>query len=271
MSNHQYKYELVPCPYCDKMCKSNGLHRHVKTHGEELYNQYQKSKEVQCQPKVLILSAGKYQCAECDFQSESKQSVSSHWWRNHTESGKAHNVGVVYPEGKVAWNKGLTQKDHPSLARPNQKGKKFGAALTGHTEDSIRKISEKLSINNKGGRAKWYDVSGQRVQGTWERDVALKLDELKIKWIKLKTNRDILKYEMEGKIRSYTPDFFLEDYNVYLEIKGFWWGNDKEKMRIVLETHTDKNIFVVEKEQFDRIMQGELVWSFQRLPEEQKN
>jgi hypothetical protein len=50
---------------------------------------------------------GRYHCVDCDFQSSSRQSVSSHWWRNHTSNGKTHNVGVSYPEGKVAWNKGL--------------------------------------------------------------------------------------------------------------------------------------------------------------------
>jgi predicted nuclease of restriction endonuclease-like RecB superfamily len=129
-----------------------------------------------------------------------------------------------------------------------------------HTEESKKKISEKLSINNNGGRSKWYDVAGQRVQGTWERNIALKLEELDIKWIKLKTNKDTLKYQMNGKTRSYTPDFYLEDYDLYLEIKGFWWGDDREKMDIVLETHPEKKICIIEKEKYEKILQGELVW-----------
>lgn len=156
--------------------------------------------------------------------------------------------------GAVPWNKGKKQADFPSLARPAQKGKKFGSAITGHSEETKRKISEKLSINNKGGRAKWYMVAGQNVQGTWERDIATKFEQLSIQWIKLKTNKDTLKYEMNGKIRSYTPDFYLPDYDMYVEVKGFWWGNDKEKMMIVLQTYPDKNIAIVEKEEYQEIM-----------------
>lgn len=156
--------------------------------------------------------------------------------------------------GKDAWNKGKTQDEFPSLARPKQKGKHFGSALTGHTEETKRKISEKLSINNKGGRAKWYDVAGQRVQGTWERNIAIKLTELSIAWIKLKTNKDTLQYVMDGKIRHYTPDFYLPEYDMYVEIKGYWWGNDKEKMKLVLETHPDKKIAIVEKDEYNEIM-----------------
>lgn len=65
---------------------------------------------------------------------------------------------------------------------------------------------------------------------------------------------------MNGKTRSYTPDFYLEDYDLYLEIKGFWWGDDREKMDIVLETHPEKKICIIEKEKYEKILQGELVW-----------
>jgi len=138
----------------------------------------------------------------------------------------------------AAWNKGL-----PGFFA----GKK-------HSDESKRKISEKLSVNNKGGRAKWYDVAGQRVQGTWERDIASKLTDLGVPWIKLKTNKDTLKYVMNGKERSYTPDFYLPEFDMYLEIKGFWWGDDREKMRIVLETHTDKRIVIIEKQEYEQIL-----------------
>ena len=147
----------------------------------------------------------------------------------------AKQLGKSVPS---AWNKGM-----PGFFA----GKK-------HSEESKRKISEKLSVNNKGGRAKWYDVAGQRVQGTWERDIALKLEDLGISWTKLKTNRDTLKYLMNGKERSYTPDFYLPEFDMYFEIKGFWWGNDREKMRIVIDTHQDKRIVIIEKQEYEQIL-----------------
>ena len=157
------------------------------------------------------------------------------------EYNKSRN-NEPWNKGKVgvqqAWNKGL-----PGTFL----GKK-------HSTESKQKISEKLSINNKGGRAKWYEVAGQNVQGTWERDIALKFEQLNIRWIKLKTNKHTLKYEMKGKVRSYTPDFYLPDYDMLIEVKGFWWGDDKEKMKIVLATHPDKKIVVVEKDEYQEIM-----------------
>ena len=63
---------------------------------------------------------------------------------------------------------------------------------------------------------------------------------------------------MDGKLRHYTPDFYLPEYDVLLEVKGHWWGRDREKMDIVLKTHTDKNIVIVEKEHYEKILQGDL-------------
>ena len=35
---------------------------------------------------------------------------------------------------------------------------------------------------------------------------------------------------------------------------------DREKMDIVLKTYPDKNIVIVEKEQYEKFLGGELVW-----------
>lgn len=202
-----------------------------------------------------------FNCMFCNKEGKSANSLRNHQRLCHSNPNRQISSFTRYNyENRVAWNKGLSQKDFPSLARPNQRGKRFGASLTGHTEETKRKISEKLSINNKGGRSKWYEVAGQKVQGTWERNVALKFEELGIEWKKLKTNRDVLEYVMDEKVRCYTPDFFLPAYNVFLEVKGHWWGRDREKMDIVLKTYPDKNIVIVEKEQYEKFLGGELVW-----------
>jgi hypothetical protein len=198
--------------------------------------------------RAAVLGINKYMltCKHCSKTCKSIKSLINH----ERLCPKNENRNYVSKTlGHTPWNKGKT-----GLQDAWNKG--LPGTFTGrkHTDETKRKISEKLSVNNKGGRSKWYEVAGQKVQGTWERNIALKLEELEIKWVKLKTNIDTLKYEMEGKIRSYTPDFYLPEFDMYLEIKGFWWGNDKEKMRIVLETHKDKRIVVVEKLQYEQIL-----------------
>ncbi len=115
-------------------------------------------------------------------------------------------------------------------------------------------LSEKQSLNNSGGKSKWFDVAGKRVQGTYEKQFAEQLEVEGILWEKVKTNNHIFKYVWEGKVRSYAPDFYLSELNLYVEIKGFWWGNDENKMIAVKEQHADKNLVVIfGKEQLDDV------------------
>jgi hypothetical protein len=190
----------------------------------------------------------------------------SNSWRNHerccpSNQDRKYKNGMI---GKRGSNQYIYASENnlpkPELSRETKQKISERSSKYRHSEESKRKISEKLSVNNKGGRCKWYEVSGQKVQGTWERDVAIKLDEINVKWIKLKTNRDTLQYELDGKQKSYTPDFYLEEYDVFLEIKGFWWGNDKNKMKAVMEQHPQKRIIIVEKQEYDKIMDGKLIW-----------
>ena len=183
---------------------------------------------------------------------------------------RANRPGKVgHPVGVPAWNKGLTKETSDAVARHAkavsdtlQTKVKNGTYRINRMGESARlKLSEEQSIKNRGGKCKWFDVNGIKVQGTWEYNIALKLNEMGIDWSKPKTNTDLIKYVLNGKIRSYSPDFYLSGFNVYLEIKGYWWGYDKQKMEAVMEQHPDKKIVIVEKAEYKRILQGELVWS----------
>ena len=199
-------------------------------------------------------------CAICRKELSGERALRSHSTQMH--SGVKDTSKRGKPAGTPAWNKGLTKETDARVAQyaKSNKGKTGSFSGRSHTDETKKAISQKLSINNKGGRAKWYEVDGQKVQGTWERDIAAKLSEMGVKWQKLKTNKHTLSYYMDGKDRSYTPDFYLPAFDVFLEVKGFWWGRDREKMAIVQETHPAVRICIIEKEQFKKIMDGELVW-----------
>lgn len=126
--------------------------------------------------------------------------------------------------------------------------KKHGPNCPG--PEACARLSKRQSENNSGGRSKWFTVADKKVQGTWERDLALVFEELQIKWIRPKC----WLYKMNGKQRRYSPDFYLPDYDLYLELKGYWWGNDREKMDAVLEQHQDKKIIIIEKELYKDIV-----------------
>ncbi len=121
-----------------------------------------------------------------------------------------------------------------------------------HTKESKEKISKKLSINNKGGRCKWYDVTKPdgtvvKVQGTWESRFALILNIIDPDWIKpTKTIHSFEWVDADEKCHYYTPDFYSPANKKYFEIKGHWWGNDKDKMQRVL-SQNDINIEIIQE------------------------
>lgn len=193
-------------------------------------------------------------CSICQRKFNTKQATTSHIHRSHTHPGISYGGKQ---KGSEPWNKGKTLTDsHKEKISKSQIGK------PGRNLSDLEKfnISIRMSIKNPGGKSKWFDYNGVKVQGTWELNIAKKLDEQKIKWVKLKTNKDVWRYCINGKFKSYTPDFFLPETNTFLEIKGFWWGNDKQKMKHVLEQHSDKTLIIIEKDKYEKILQGELVW-----------
>jgi hypothetical protein len=110
-----------------------------------------------------------------------------------------------------------------------------------------------MTANNIGGRCRWYQVGTERVQGRWERNLAVKMTELKINWTK--QNQQALKFlDASGKVRRYTPDFWLTDAAFYLELKGYWWGNDREKMHFVFEQHPEKHIIIIEEQLYRTLL-----------------
>jgi len=135
-----------------------------------------------------------------------------------TKSPNAHRK-----KGSVAWNKGLTKATNPTLARPNQIGKRFGASLSGHTEESKRKIG--IGGRKSGHRrlvksVRPYtrkDGSIIMLDSSWEEVVAMRLDDLNINWIR----PDPIKwFDANGLDHHYFPDFYLPDYDIYLDPKN---------------------------------------------------
>lgn len=155
--------------------------------------------------------------------------------------------------GRKAWNKNLTKNTDERVLRYSLSlSKTFKEQVQNGTYikksmslEARKKLSEKQSLNNSGGRSKWFLINGQLVQGTYELYFAKSLIKQNIKWEKIKTNSFIFHYHVNGILKSYTPDFYLPEFDVYVEIKGFWWGNDEQKMFQVKQEHFDKKLIVI--------------------------
>ena len=207
-------------------------------------------------------------CCFCGLTFKSEKAVKAHVWRSHTAAGLEFSANKAGRQSKPNYRKGLTKETSDEIRRTSEKVKmtlqeqvKNGSYVARRMSEAARKkLSLEQSLNNRGGKCKWFEYKGQKLQGTWEFNIAKKLDELDIDWYKPKLHRDVWQYTLDGKLKSYTPDLYLPQHDIYLEIKGYWWGNDKNKMTAVVRENADKKLLIIQKEEYEKIMQGELVW-----------
>lgn len=71
-----------------------------------------------------------------------------------------------------------------------------------------------------------YTYKGVDLHGKWELRYAQWMDKNNIKWERCK---QIFNYIFNGEQRRYTPDFYLIESNVYIEIKGYKTAKDEAK------------------------------------------
>jgi hypothetical protein len=205
---------------------------------------------------------GKYKCPYCEKEYV-KKGICSHIWMVHDNDGILWSKNIKHKGWpKEGWNTGLTKEtDERIRINSEHVSKTFKNKIKNGTykpyilnKKQRKEASIRMSLNNPGGKCKWYNVNGIKVQGTWEKTLAELLVKYDIKWTKPTTKTHIFKYIMEGKTKHYTPDFYLKDYNKYIELKGYWWGKDKEKMKIVIDTYPNTDIKIIEKNDYNNIL-----------------
>jgi len=92
------------------------------------------------------------------------------------------------------------------------------------------------------GYSHWTWYNGIHFRSTWEARVAKTLDENNILWeyeqYRVDLNTGVLynkkqqkKILKSRKVWTYLPDFYLPEFNIWLEVKGWWRGPDLEKVK----------------------------------------
>jgi hypothetical protein len=123
-----------------------------------------------------------------------------------------------------------------------------------HAERARERILKRYEAGwqPKAGRCTKYTyeskIAGKiLVDGTWELEVAKWLDSKCLNW---KRNTKRFPYtNIEEKISHYTPDFWIEEWDSYLEIKGYEtdldrckWAQFKENLIVWYKKDIDKII-----------------------------
>lgn len=191
----------MKCKYCDKEFNtSRGLH----------YHEYHCSKNPE---GVSLKGKGK---SKRSYPSNRKKRIC-------TEETKQ--------KMRDLWkSKDYLQKQKESLEERRQAGKLHRS----HTKESKEKISIGMrKCIQKGNRSysflhrKSYLFEGKRLDSTYEVAVA---KELKDHNINFEIHPSGLNYiGDDGKLRTYFPDFYLNDYDIYLDPKNDFLLSDKYK------------------------------------------
>jgi len=80
------------------------------------------------------------------------------------------------------------------------------------------------------------------MRSSWESRVAQWFDMSNIKWQYESKTFDL------GNT-TYTPDFYLPEFNLYIEVKGFWRDDAKEKFELFKQIYCGERIKILEKEE----------------------
>ena len=135
-----------------------------------------------------------------------------------------------------AWNKGLTKETDERVRKYGETCSKriqsgiIPKSFKGrhHTDEHKQRMRELALERQLGGwhTSKTIDYKGIKLDSRYEYEVAKELDENQVKW---KRPTYFLWEDTNGVKHRYYPDFYLPEYNVYLDPKNDYLINNKSK------------------------------------------
>lgn len=228
------------CDKCKREIRPSNYERHIRVCDGTI------KKNIPVDEKWLQ-SNGKYKCPHCEKE-YSKYGISNHIWRNHTEEGKNFDPAIGFKNGtRVGWNKGKTlSKEYKEKISNTLKGRKG----TPHTDESKKKLSRAAKRNGLGGHTSKKAIHYMQKDGTsvylqsdYEVKVAQDLDSNDINWTR---PEPLLWVDEQYESHRYYPDFYLTDFNVYLDPKNdYLIKRDKKKIESV-EKQNDVKVIVLD-------------------------
>lgn len=163
-----------------------------------------------------------YSCDKCNKNFKNPQAYNGH---------RAHHSDKWHPK-YIAWNKGKhLSKEYKEKLSKALKGRKKAKMSNSQKENISKTIREKIKLNTwhnsyfKKGKHLYKDIN---FDSKWELAYAKWLDSNRINW---RRPNEHFSYIFEGKEHYYTPDFYLIDENLYIEIKGYKTAKDEAKWK----------------------------------------
>jgi hypothetical protein len=188
--------------FCSSSCsaKSNNLKRQLN---QKLSNC------IQCDVEIISTTCTKKYCSTC------------------------------YKNRAIASNRSRVFELHCKIC--NSKFTHFNKNVKTCCTKCTTKLKSQISKQNPncGGETNYKRYSYKNIifDSSWEVEIAIFLDEHQIKWSR--SRKHILYWvDSNGECRRYYPDFFLEEFNAYVDPKNpFKQKKDKEKLDFIRKSH----------------------------------
>ena len=161
-----------------------------------------------------FIKLGIYNCNACHKQFSSSQALAGHTQRSHILKDKQKEYGKRGSIKKLE----MADREEISLSYPHSE----------ETKDRMSIIAcERLSKHSKYSKNTEYKP-GIILESSFEVRTAIILDSLNIEWIKVRKG---YVWDDNGKTRRYIPDFYLPDYDIFLDPKNdYLIKKDKKKI-----------------------------------------
>jgi len=213
------------CIFCSKICKNeNSLRNHERLCKQNPNRQHIVSNLIEYNKKRKSLNI-----------------------KGCNQYTKAAKLGLPKP---TISNETREKISHANRSRPplsaEQRAHKSKAM-----KEAVQNHPDSYSKNNVVGRVKNIEYNGVKLKGSWELLVAKWLDQHLIKW---EHETRAFKYNWHGS-RTYYPDFYLPDLDLFLEVKGYERERDREKWKVV------PNLVVFKRKEIEDIKQNKALLS----------
>ena len=188
-----------------------------------------------------------YICPYCREPIKNKRCIGG-----HMANCKKHPNKAQHDEAHKTSGKHLSENYKKNPSAYSFKGRKMSLeAKQKISQARVKWLDNDANTKKEKCKVKWYKVKNLdgvefSLRGTWEQNVALRLNELGVRWSKPAP----LKY-FKDYWHNYVPDLHLDDLDIYIEVKGNFSDADKLKMKLVLEQHPDKKFCLVHDEYRD--------------------
>ena len=237
------------CIYCGRKISLSNYSKHIRSHENGNFK------------LVYSLDHDDLFCKFCGKECKNKNSLVQHEIRCKENPDRENVINQNFNnKGRKAWNKGLTKETDERVAKyaishHNNHVLGLHKDTSGDNNPSSRiEIRQKISKTclNKSKNGQWhkslakdlhYKYNGVDLDGKWELYYAMYLDEQGISWQRC---IDRFPYEFEGKNHYYTPDFYLNDFKTFIEIKGYETEKDRAKWR---QFPADKTLVVLKEKE----------------------